>query len=160
MKFFHCITKLVTIKSIRNCTWKSLGNSSNKTISKLFGQLLRRTLKMWSTTVFHAINTTEANFDKLHPNEMPEAPWMLLYAYICGPLLGNNHVLIIIDAYSKYPGAFVIKSTPTKTLIKTFEYRKSIPYWPIRNGEIERFYRTFLKQNWAAAMQNKYWKDT
>ena len=35
-------------------------------------------------------NTPEANFDKLHPDEIPKGPWMLFYADIYGTFPGNG----------------------------------------------------------------------
>ena len=38
---------------------------------------------------------------------------------------------------------------------REIEQRKSISYWPKRNGEVECFQRTLLKQNRAATRQKK-----
>ena len=41
---------------------------------------------------------------------------------------------------------------------KNINHRRTTPYWPQANGEIERFNKTLLKHNKAAVVDNKDWR--
>ena len=49
--------------------------------------------------------TNGSKYQPLQPNEMPTGPWQYLNADFCGPFPTGEYVLVVIDAYSRYPEA-------------------------------------------------------
>ena len=63
--------------------------------------------------------------------EMPKGPWQTIHADFYGPLRTGQYVLVLIDKYSRYPEAEIIKSTSAKTVIPKLDAifaRHGIPY--------------------------------
>ena len=52
---------------------------------------------------------------------MPSHPWEYLYADICGPFPAGEYIFAVIDGYSRYPEAVLLKETSSKSLIKELE---------------------------------------
>ena len=51
-----------------------------------------------------------------HPWEWPDRPWGHLHIDFAGPCLGDNTVLIIVDAYSKWLEVLECKQTAESTI--------------------------------------------
>lgn len=51
----------------------------------------------------------------------PEGPWVQASTDFCGPVPTVENVLVVIDAYSKYPVAEIIKSTAAKGVLPAME---------------------------------------
>ena len=52
---------------------------------------------------------------------MPLHSWEYLYADLCGPFPTGEYIFTVIDAYSRYPEAVLLKDTSSKNLIKELE---------------------------------------
>ena len=48
-------------------------------------------------------------------------PWEYLYADICVPFPTGEYIFTVIDAYSRYPEAILLKKTSSKRLTKELE---------------------------------------
>nr|XP_046478620.1 uncharacterized protein K02A2.6-like [Neodiprion pinetum] len=57
---------------------------------------------------------------KLHPWSWPEKPWKRVHTDFLGPYKGHNF-LLIVDARTKWPEIFVMKSTMAQQTIKVFQ---------------------------------------
>ncbi len=63
--------------------------------------------------------------------ETPEGPWQTMHADFYGPLPTEQYVLVLIDKYSRYPEAEIIKNTLAKTVIPKLDAifaRHGIPF--------------------------------
>lgn len=89
---------------------------------------------------------------KPHPWEYPKGPWERIHVDYAGPMNGN-YFLIIVDAYSKWPEVFHMKSTTTNaTLEKLRECcaRFGLPYTIVSdNGPqfTSTEFNSFTKEN-------------
>uniref|UniRef100_A0A1X7TVW2 Integrase catalytic domain-containing protein n=1 Tax=Amphimedon queenslandica TaxID=400682 RepID=A0A1X7TVW2_AMPQE len=99
----------------------------------------------------------------LHPWTWPSRPWSRVHIDFAGPLFGKMY-FIVVDAYSKWPEVFEMKSTTTaKTIEQTvsdngpqfrseefaeflkrlgLKHFRSAVYLPATNGAVERFVKT------------------
>ena len=57
--------------------------------------------------------------DPLKPNPAPKEPWQRLYCDHWGPI-DNKHILVIIDALTRYPEVMVVKGTSAEQNIQAF----------------------------------------
>lgn len=71
---------------------------------------------------------------ELHPLPVPRRPFYRVHMDHCGPLVetrrGNCHILVMIDAFSRFVRLFAVKSTKTVTnlkRVKTFVQTYGIP---------------------------------
>ena len=53
----------------------------------------------------------------LRMNELPPAPWHTLHLDHCGPFPTGEYILVVIDAYTRYPEIAIVKSTSASTTI-------------------------------------------
>ena len=53
----------------------------------------------------------------LRMNELPPAPWHTLHLDHCGPFPTGEYILVVIDAYTRYPEIAIVKSTSAFTTI-------------------------------------------
>ena len=53
----------------------------------------------------------------LRMNVLPPAPWHTLHLDHCGPFLTGEYILVVIDAYTRYPEIAIVKSTSAFTTI-------------------------------------------
>lgn len=118
--------------------------------------------------------------EPIKSTRMPEKPWVDIAVDFMGPLPSGHTLFVLVDYYSRFTEAIVMKQTTAKLTVqalhetfcrfgvpetiksdngpqfiseemKSFcnEYgiiqRKTTPYWPQANGEVERANRTILK---------------
>ena len=50
--------------------------------------------------------------------DLPERPWQVVYADILGPFPGGESIFALIDGYSRFPEAIIVRSTKSEILIK------------------------------------------
>ena len=53
--------------------------------------------------------------------EMPSKPWSSLHMDLCGPFLSGESVLVVIDAYSRFPEVDILKSTTAPSIINKLD---------------------------------------
>ncbi|XP_053384619.1 uncharacterized protein K02A2.6-like [Mercenaria mercenaria] len=51
------------------------------------------------------------------PTELPDRPWQTVGMDLTGPFPGGEHILVVIDYYSRFPEAEIIKNTSSRTII-------------------------------------------
>ncbi|CAB4007063.1 Transposon Tf2-9 poly [Paramuricea clavata] len=57
----------------------------------------------------------------LNMTKLPPHPWHTLNADFCGPILNGEKLLVVIDAYSRYPEVEVMQSTTTTVVISKLQ---------------------------------------
>ncbi|XP_033760674.1 uncharacterized protein K02A2.6-like [Pecten maximus] len=88
----------------------------------------------------------------VHPWEWPSNPWQRIHVDFAGPFM-NFMFLIVIDAHSKWPEVFIMRSTTTTLIIELLRNlfaRHGIPEQLVSdNGPqfISEEFRQFMKQN-------------
>ena len=94
-------------------------------------QLLR--LKVWFPGIDKSVERRIANCipcqasintakrEPLRMSPTPKGPWVQASADFCGPFPTGETVLVVIDAYSKYPEVEIIKSTAAKEVLPALE---------------------------------------
>ena len=50
-------------------------------------------------------------------SSLPQGPWDTIHIDFCGPFPTGEHVLVVIDAYSKFPEVEIIHSTSAQATI-------------------------------------------
>ena len=58
--------------------------------------------------------------DPLHPNIAPEQPWSTVYTDHWGPTPDKRHILVLIDALTKYPEVISVTGTSAEENIHGF----------------------------------------
>ena len=53
--------------------------------------------------------------------EMPSKPWSSLHMDLCGPFPSGESVLVVIDAYSRFPEVDILKSTTAPSIINKLD---------------------------------------
>ena len=53
--------------------------------------------------------------------EMPSKPWSSLHMDLCGPFPSGESVLVVIDAYSRFPEVDILKSTTAPSMINKLD---------------------------------------
>ena len=66
----------------------------------------------------------------LKPNVMPSKPWERLHMDFLGPYPTGETLLVVTDAYSKFPEVEIMKSTTTKSVTKRLDRIFSTHGWP------------------------------
>lgn len=102
--------------------------------------------------------------EPLRMTEMPELPWRTVHADFYGPLPTSEHLLVIVDRYSRFPEVEMVHSTKASTVIpkldKIFSVR-GIPdtvvsdNGPPFNGDEYKRYMTAL--GITAKFSTPYW---
>lgn len=88
----------------------------------------------------------------VHPWEWPSTPWQRVHVDFAGPFM-NSMFLIVIDAHSKWPEVFPMRSTTTTLtidLLRDLFARHGIPQQLVSdNGPqfVSEEFRLFMKQN-------------
>ncbi len=52
---------------------------------------------------------------------MPKGPWEVIHADFYGPLPSGEHLLVVIDRYSRYPEVEIVSSTKAAAVIPKFD---------------------------------------
>ena len=65
--------------------------------------------------------TPSLQFEPLNPIYIPSHSWKYLYADICGLFPTGEYIFTVIDAYSRYSEALLLKETSSKSLMKELE---------------------------------------
>ena len=50
-------------------------------------------------------------------NKMPKGPWQTVHMDFFGPLRSGEYLLVLIDAYSRYPAVEIVRSTSASSVI-------------------------------------------
>jgi len=73
-----------------------------------------------------ANTSTNARKGELQTTLTPNVPFQVVHMDHYGPLIessdGRKHILILVDAYSRYTWLFAVKSAGTKEVIENFKY--------------------------------------
>ena len=54
-------------------------------------------------------------------NGLPPKPWHTVHVDFCGPFPAGEYILVVIDAYSRFPEVEIVKSTSAASTIAKFE---------------------------------------
>ena len=85
--------------------------------------------KVWfpfiATLIKHKINsclacqavTKQSIREPRQMSRLPEGPWLYVSADLFGPLSSGQHLLVVIDDYSRFPEVEVVNSTSTEAVI-------------------------------------------
>ena len=77
-------------------------------------QLAKRTIE---TCLACQANSTDNRPDPLQMSPLPPAPWHTLHIDFCGPFPTGEYLLVVIDAYSRFPEVDIIRSTSATAII-------------------------------------------
>ena len=66
-------------------------------------------------------STNSSQREPLKMSPTPKGPWLQTSADFCGPFPTGETVLVVLDAYSKYPGVEIVPSTAAKDTIPALE---------------------------------------
>ena len=58
--------------------------------------------------------------DPLEMSPLPKGPWVQVSSNLCGPFPNGELVLVVLDAYSRYPEIEIVRSTSAETVILAF----------------------------------------
>ncbi|CAB4039796.1 PREDICTED: uncharacterized protein K02A2.6-like [Paramuricea clavata] len=120
--------------------------------------------------------------EPLRMTTLPPQPWHTVNIDFCGPFLGGSYLLVIIDAYSRFPEVEIVSSTSAKSTILKLErifathgipkshefslylkelgikHKPNSTLWPQGNGQAENFMKPLVKAVKSAHHENKDWK--
>ena len=80
-------------------------------------QLAKRTIE---TCLVCQTNSPDNCPAPLQMSPLPLAPWHTLHTDFCGPFLTGEYLLVVIDAYSRFPEVDIVQSTSAATVIPYF----------------------------------------
>ncbi|CAB3998121.1 uncharacterized protein K02A2.6-like, partial [Paramuricea clavata] len=66
-------------------------------------------------------NGPNSHQEPLRMTTLPPQPWHTVNIDFCGPFLGGSYLLVIIDAYSRFPEVEIVSSTSAKSTILKLE---------------------------------------
>lgn len=93
-------------------------------------------------------NTNRSVKEPLSMSELPKGPWLELSLDFCGPLPTGEYILVIVDEYSRYPIAEIIRSTSADCVI------------PVVDKIMAMFgYPEVIKTDNGPPFQSKQWKS-
>jgi len=55
--------------------------------------------------------------EPLQMTDMPDGPWQQVHVDLYGPLPSGEHLLVVIDRYSRYPEVEIVCSTKASSVI-------------------------------------------
>ena len=94
-------------------------------------QLIRE--KVWFPKIDHEVqcllssclacqaNGSDSKPDPLTMSSLPPEPWHTVHIDFCGPFPTGEHLLVVIDAYSRFPEVDVVHSTKATSTISKLE---------------------------------------
>ncbi|XP_031570271.1 uncharacterized protein K02A2.6-like [Actinia tenebrosa] len=126
--------------------------------------------------------------------KLPTEPWQDVAADLLGPMRTGEHLLVVVDYFTRFYEVVIMNSVTANSIIKalepifagygyplsiktdngpqfvaetfetylkqnSIEHRRSTPYWPQANGEVERQNRSLLKAMKIAKSQGKDWRQ-
>jgi len=59
--------------------------------------------------------------EPLQMTDMPDGPWQKSHVDFYGPLTSGEHLLVVIDRYSRYPEVEIVRSTKASSVIPKLE---------------------------------------
>ncbi|KAK7099536.1 hypothetical protein V1264_003664 [Littorina saxatilis] len=62
-------------------------------------------------------NTNRSQKEPMNMFDLPRGPWLELSLDFCGPLPSGDYILVLVDEYSRYPIAEIIRSTSADCVI-------------------------------------------
>ena len=65
--------------------------------------------------------TRETTREPLMMTPLPKGLWLQVSADICGPFPTGEYVLVVLDAYSRYPEIEIVRTTNTATITLALE---------------------------------------
>lgn len=132
--------------------------------------------------------------EPVQTTKLPTGPWQNVAADLLGPMPTGEHLLVVVDYFSRFYEVVIMNTITANSIIKALEpifarygypqslktdngpqfvaesfeayleqngieHRRSTPYWPQANGEVERQNRSLLKAMKIAKSQGKDWKQ-
>ena len=77
-------------------------------------QLTKRKIK---TCLACQANSTDSHPEPLQMSALPPAPWHTVHTDFCGPFPTGEYLLVVIDAYSRFPEVDTVRSTSAAAII-------------------------------------------
>lgn len=122
-------TRIVIPSALRQRTL-ALAHEGHQGIVKT-KQLLRE--KIWFPKIDHEVESLlasclacqasgpESRPDPLQMSPLPPEPWHTVHIDFCGPFPTGEYLLVVIDAYSRFPEVDIVHSTAAKGTISKLE---------------------------------------
>ena len=124
--------------------------------------------------------------EPVRSTKRPYSPWQEISVDLL-EISSGNHLLVVVDYYSRWVEAVLLKKTDAQHVIKSMEavfrthglpetvrsdngppfasmeylgieHKKGVPYWPQSNGEVERCNGTLLKIVRIARLEGRDWR--
>ena len=93
-------------------------------------------------------STDKHQSDPLKPSTAPTEPWKKLH---CRPTPDKNHLLVVVDALSRYPEVVVVNGTSAEDNICAFSdifSRHGYPkHLPSDNGNVTHLIQEYIRKN-------------
>jgi transposase InsO family protein len=77
--------------------------------------------KMIGECLARQANGPDPHPDPLHMSPLPPEPWYTVHVDFCGPFPTGEYLLVVIDAYSRFPEVDIVSSTSAKSTISKLE---------------------------------------
>ncbi|CAB4013330.1 Transposon Tf2-9 poly [Paramuricea clavata] len=103
-------------------------------------------------------NGPNSHQQPLRMTTLPPQPWHTVNIDFCGPFLGGSYLLVIIDAYSRFPEVEISHEFSLYLKELGIKHKPSSPLWPQGNGQAENFMKPLGKAVKSAHHENKDWK--
>ena len=86
-----------------------------------FPRIDREVESLFASCIACQANGPETKPDPLQMSPLPPAPWHTVNIDFCGPFPTGEYLLVVIDAYSRYPEVEIVHSTAAKGTIMKLE---------------------------------------
>ncbi|PFX27681.1 Uncharacterized protein K02A2.6 [Stylophora pistillata] len=115
--------------------------------------------------------------DPVASTELPQGPWCAVAIDYLGPLPSGEHIVVVVDYYSRYYEVAVVRTITSEKTIELLEtifdrhglpellvsdngpkHRRVTTRWAQANGEVERQNRSILKRLQLAHAEGKDWR--
>ena len=120
----------IILKNSRIVVLKVLAHEGHQDLVKT-KQLLRENVwfpgidrlakREMETCIACQANGPENRRDPLQMTPLPPAPWHTLNIDFCGPFPAGKYLLVVIDAYSRFPEVDIVRSTSAAAIIPKLE---------------------------------------
>ena len=89
-----------------------------------FPRIDEETKKMIDQCIACQANGPENHHEPLKMSPLPPEPWHTVHTDFCGPFPTGEDLLVVIDAYSRYPEVDIVHSTSAKAnSIESLEFK-------------------------------------